>query len=207
MQGYWPGAEYIGYSFDLDKAKALMEEAGYVYNSDGMLEKDGEPLKLTLNHGSDEDAVKLAEILQEQFKALGVDIELETLEGGLWWERVGTGDYDLTTQGWTHINTALVMALFHSDWVGVLNLSFVQDPELDEMLMKMLRSADPEERAEWSAQSQRRIIEQAYAIPLYAPTHFIAVNKRIKGVVFSPTVTLAAGFTQVYLDDAYIETE
>jgi peptide/nickel transport system substrate-binding protein len=201
MQGYWSGAEDIAYPFDLAQAKSLMEAAGYTYNADGMLEKDGELLKLTLisQRGS-----RLSEVLQEQFRALGVDLDIETLEPGLWWERVGSGDYNLTIQGWTHINTSLLLVLFHSDWVGVMNFSFVQDAELDDMLMQMYLAPDDATRDKWAIASQKHIIEQAYSIPLYAPTTFIAVNKRIKGIVFSPTTTLTAGATQVYLDDAYI---
>jgi len=75
--GYWSGVEEIGYGYDLEQAKSLMQEAGYTYGSDGMLlTPAGEPLNLTLYTLPVESWVKAAEIAMEQFKALGVTLTI-----------------------------------------------------------------------------------------------------------------------------------
>lgn len=82
--GYWDGVEQIGYKLDLEKAKALMQEAGYTYDANNMLlTPEGQPFTLTVNTLPVESWVKAAEILGEQLKALGVAVEISQKEPGL----------------------------------------------------------------------------------------------------------------------------
>jgi len=75
----------------------------------------------------------------------------------------------------------------------------VNDPDLDEILTKTRNSVDPAERQKWVDEAQRRIVEQAYVVPLYIPQNFYALNQRVNGEVFSDTTL------NLYLEDAYIE--
>ena len=206
--GYWPGAEYLGYGYDLDRARALMEAAGYKYNVGGMLEKDGQPFKLTLQAIPGETTIKTAQVLQQQFKALGVDVTLETPEFGALFQRLATGDYAAAVGGITYNTVELLTFLFHSSMIGGgYNLSFVKDTELDQLLEQANTAVDPEAQAEASGLAQRRIIEQAYVVPLFAPTSFIVLSERVHDAVFSPQGAQIGGVTQVYLYDAYIQAK
>ena len=61
--------------YDLDAAKALMEEAGWIEGDDGIREKDGEKAELTIMF-SNGDSVRqaLAEDSANQLRELGIDV-------------------------------------------------------------------------------------------------------------------------------------
>ena len=201
VSGYWPGVEYIGYSHNLGKAKSLMKEAGYTYNDAGMLEKDGQPFQLVLkvgaNYGED---VRLAAILQEQFKALGVEVEIEQIEFGVLISEAQKGDYFMQIDGWSWPDSSLMYAMFHSSMMGSENVFFVDDPKLDQILEAMVFATSAEANQEAANEAQRYIVEQSFIIPFYTATNYTALSSKVQGAVFSLTGDLL-------LFDAYIETQ
>jgi peptide/nickel transport system substrate-binding protein len=198
VRGYWPGVEYIGYGYDLEQAKALMAEAGYTAGADGILEKDGEPLRLTLKApAAAPEHVKVATILQEQYKALGVEVTLQQEEGGVMGAEMLAGDFNFAVYGVGWADSSLLFALFHSSMIGGMNSSFVNDPQLDALLAQMLFTADPKVNASAGNDAQRYIVEQALVIPLYTSVRYLAVDSAVQGVL--PIDTFI-----VELFDAYI---
>ncbi|MBP2667612.1 MAG: transporter substrate-binding protein [Firmicutes bacterium] len=64
------------YKQDFAKAKALLKDAGWVdSNNDGILDKDGKPFKVTLQHYDDASA-PVASALQQYLKQVGIDVEI-----------------------------------------------------------------------------------------------------------------------------------
>jgi len=200
VNGYWPGVEDIGYGFDLEKAKSLMAEAGWEdTDGDGVLDKDGQPFAFNLKVPSIESFVKAAQILQEQYKALGVELEIEQLESGVFSEQTMTGEYEISVNGIGWQDSLLLFAMYHSMMIGGFNASFVEDPELDALLDELMFAPDGETHLSASADAQKYIIEHAYVVPLYTSKAFDGLSSRVQGWVFSSEGSL-------YLDNAYIET-
>ncbi|MBN1317141.1 MAG: ABC transporter substrate-binding protein [Anaerolineales bacterium] len=199
IAGYWPGVEYIGYPYNLEKAKNLMIEAGYTYNADGMLEKDGEPLALTLlTIAGEESFLKTAEILQEQLRALGVTVALEQMEAGVMIGDMLAGNFEMGMMGFGWSNADLLYLMFHSSMVGALNMGQVQDAELDALLEETRTTIDTDLQLQLVSDAQRYIVEKAYMVPLYTPKLFYAVNNHLEG----ETYTSLTG--TVYIYDAYL---
>jgi peptide/nickel transport system substrate-binding protein len=201
--GYWTGAEQAGYHFDLAKAKSLMQEAGYTYGSDGMLiSPDGTPFKLTLYAPATE--TKSTPVLQQMWKALGVDVQIQLEEVGVEIPQLMSGDFELALLGYGG-GADMLWYLFTSTQAGKgegssgFNLGHVKDPEMDKLTNGMNDAKTQEEFLSFAAQVQQRVIEQAYCIPLYTPATFTAVSNRIKGVKF----TEIGGGTPIF-SDAYI---
>jgi len=195
--GYWPGAEYIGYPYDMDKALALMAEAGWTdSDGDGVLDKDGQPLTVDLKVTP--YVAKHAEILQEQLKAFGAKVEIQQLEPGVHYETVGSGDFDMTidTLGWP--NFGILFAMLHSSMIGAWNRPRVTD--LDEMIGAMTAAPNWEQALEAAIELQKEIIARAYYVPLYAGKSYIVLSDRVQGALYSSLTQL------LYLQDAYIET-
>ena len=67
---------------------------------------------------------------------------------------------------------------------GPINAGQVNDPELDALLVKSMTVIDPEASDQWLAEAQKRIIEQAYLVPLYTPDELYGISDDIKNVVW-----------------------
>jgi peptide/nickel transport system substrate-binding protein len=201
VTGYWPGVEQIGYKYDLDKAKALMKEAGYTPGASGFLEKDGKPAKFGMMAiSTDAPHTMVASVLKEQYKALGLDIDVKLQETGLMFAAFAKGDYDLAVWGWPYPDCSVMYAMFHSSMIGALNHGRVKDPELDKLLDQMAGATSTKANEDAAAAVQKRVVEQAYIVVLYTSKFHTALAKRVKGVLFSPITGSA------YLEDAYIQT-
>jgi peptide/nickel transport system substrate-binding protein len=182
IEGYWPGIEEMGYNYDLEKAKQLMLDAGYTYNADGMLEKDGVPFSFELITVNGFDVVnKEAEVIQAQWKELGVDVQLNQLDGGVGYQKMLAGDYQSSVNGWGWPNSDLLTQLFHSKNIGGSNMSWVTDPELDTILDNMVTATNTEEHLNFAKEAQIRIVQQAYIVTLFNQVNADIINNRIKG--------------------------
>lgn len=96
-----------GTTSDLDQAKQILEEAGWVEGSGGIREKDGRTLKLTMIVGFPNAEIHrpMPELVQAQLRDAGIEMEivqtpdtatyearLQTLEGDLWAEAGSQND-------------------------------------------------------------------------------------------------------------------
>jgi peptide/nickel transport system substrate-binding protein len=202
IPGYWPGVEYVSYKYNLEKARQLMQEAGYTYNDQGMLERDGEPLKLVMK--SSPGVARDSEVLQEQFRALGIDVEIQQEDEAVMFGELMAGDYDFTASGYVTSNTGLLKPWFSSQG---LNVSHIDDPELEELLALTRSVVDPEDRQAALEETQRRLVEQAYIIPLYTSKTFVALNSRVKGAILKSNWPETLFEMNMALNDAYISPE
>jgi peptide/nickel transport system substrate-binding protein len=194
--GYWPGAEYVGYPYDPAKAKALLTEAGYKPNASGIMEKDGKSLSFTLlTYGTQG---KTGEILQQQFKDIGVEVKLQNVEYGVLFQTLAGGDFDLAIDvlGWP--NAGVLFVMFHSSTIGLYNRSRVTslDPAIGAMVVATTQ--DGFEKA--AGDLQRSVVENAYMVPLYGPADTTVINNRVQGPLSVPAARW------LYLYDAYLET-
>jgi peptide/nickel transport system substrate-binding protein len=198
--GYWPGVEEIGYGYDLDEAKNLMQEAGYSYDADGMLlTPDGQPFTLTMPITTVEETQRLAQLLQQQYAELGVTIELESLDVGVINETVLGGDYTIACGGWLYPEADILWLIFHSSMINALNVSRLNSTEMDTLLDTTRTETDPAARQEAVNQAQQWIIENAIYVPLYTPINHIVVSGRVKNYAYDPI------YGAFFFNDAYIE--
>lgn len=84
-------------SADPARARRLLAERGWKdTDGDGILDKNGQPLALRLSYpGSSTPRVALSEPLQQVFRQIGVKIDLVRLDGPVWAERRGRGEFDV----------------------------------------------------------------------------------------------------------------
>jgi len=88
------------YSYDPQKARALLDAAGWRMHGDGRM-KDGRVLRITLKTGGATDAVAndVAELIQANFKAVGVDCRLENEELQTFFSDVNASRFQLALRG------------------------------------------------------------------------------------------------------------
>jgi peptide/nickel transport system substrate-binding protein len=198
---YWPGVEYVSVGYDVNKAKALLKDAGYAPGSDGIMAKGGQPLKLTMDITT--AYTKLAEVLQEQFKAIGVDVKIQSVDPGVSLNNLFAGTYEVSLTGMSGSESDLLYRVFHATRVGALNVWHHKDAEFDKLLDATRATVDPTARLATVQQVQEYIVKQSYFIPLYSAKYFNAVNVRVRGVTPDPRqlLPLKAQFNDAYIKD------
>ncbi len=81
------------YNYDPEKAKQLLGDLGWKAGSDGILQKDGQKLKLSYLTTKPDDPI--IPIAKEDYKTIGIDFVPEVLDANTMFERMYKGDYDL----------------------------------------------------------------------------------------------------------------
>jgi peptide/nickel transport system substrate-binding protein len=156
------------YAYDQEKAKSLLEEAGWVdSNGDGVREKDGKELKLTLmtNAGNTmrEDT---GVYLQDQLKQIGMDIDFQTMDFGTLIDNMLAQTYDLVISGWTGVGSDPNDDVFWSSKNDVpgsgFNASSYQNAKVEELLEKgySVPGCKPEDRAPYYKEIQQIIHDE-----------------------------------------------
>ncbi|WP_437926089.1 ABC transporter substrate-binding protein [Sorangium sp. So ce291] len=89
-------------TYDVAKANALLDEAGYAKGSDGIRAKDGKPLKFDINVVTGwSDWVRAVQITTQNLKAVGIEATLKTYDFSAFFEALQKGTFDMS-MGWTN---------------------------------------------------------------------------------------------------------
>lgn len=156
--------EVLGYNEDLEdleydpeRAKELMKEAGY---------EDGLDLKIMTNDVP--ERIDIAILLQEELKAIGINLEVEQLEWGTYLEAISNGEHDLFILGWPNSvgdPDQGLWPLFHSSMKGSGgNRAFFDNEEVDQLLEAGRQESDPEKREEIYQQVDEILVEEQPSI-------------------------------------------
>jgi peptide/nickel transport system substrate-binding protein len=177
-----------GYPGDKEKAKSLLEEAGYVdSNGDGIREKDGKNLEynFVLSVAEFPEWKSLAEFVQSELTQVGVKVNLNILDRNGYYETVlNTRMFDLAlfrtpSDSWMpHTALGELFAPF-----GGLDrpAKIWTDPYIMERIPEVLATIDETERQARYDDIFGYISGDAVSIPIYYPVAAYAYNpKRVK---------------------------
>lgn len=173
------------WGFDLDRANALLDEAGWTErDADGYRTKDG--ARLTVVYPFAESAnqaedLTLAQAVQAEAKAAGFDVQIDLIDEGTITERMGAADYDIFSFFFVRPEADILRTVFHSSSVppNGANVSFMSS--VDDQLATAVGAPD-EERTELYRQVQEAIIVEAYAVPLYVNAFLLGVSSDLHDV-------------------------
>ncbi len=172
---------------DVATARRLLAEAGWQdADGDGVLERDGQPFVFTIlvNQGNDQ-RIKTAVIIQNQLKAVGIDVRIRTVEWASFIkEFVHTGRFDALILAWTITQDPDIFDVWHSSKAkpGGLNFTGYQNAEVDELLVEARATPDRVRRKVLYDRVQEILdAEQPYCF-LYVPYALPIVQERFHGV-------------------------
>ena len=150
------------------------------------MDKDGEPLKLTLMVPLDSPMLKkAAPIIQSQLKTVGVDLELREYEYTYIRDMTRKGSFDMAMRFYWWSDADILIYIFHSDaeypW---------SNPEVDKMLEEARSIVDFTKRAKKYGEIQKTIAEEMPAIPLFSEYQYVGVRKEVEGLMIGIDGTL-----------------
>jgi peptide/nickel transport system substrate-binding protein len=169
------------YAFDLDKAAALLLEAGF--------SKD-KPLTMEILTPSGFDSLKsMALVLQDNLNRIGHKVTVRDLEVTVWIERILTKpDYDLTTNNY-NTGPEDPASMFNSpNLAPTANVSLWNPPGYADLVAKAAAEIDPKKQVDLYQQLQKLILEEMPQITIdHLPLFFLAASGAGKGLVIGPS--------------------
>lgn len=155
-----------GMETDRERAADLLDEAGWSLGDDGMRTKDGVPLRIHTYIMSWGLVPEVGQLLQAQWKALGVDLLLEEVTFAAALAAVEANEHNLIFWSEPGTDGDLLTSFFHSAPLGQRNWSRVSSPELDSLLDRAREITGEAERQSLYTQAQQLIMDQALIIPI-----------------------------------------
>ncbi len=173
------------------KARALLAEAGWAdHNHDGWVDRDGQPFSFTIitNQGN-EVRRQVAELVQQQLKAIGMDVKIRILEWSTFvHEFIDKRRFEVMLLGWSLSRDPDLYDLFHSSKTkeGEYNFVSYANPEVDRLLEQGRRVFDRTKRAEIYHQVHRQLYKDQPYTFLYVADALPIVAKRFRNVEATP---------------------
>ncbi len=194
-----------GYPYDPEKAKALLEEAGFSdTDGDGIVEKNGEKLSLNLVFQTEEFSAwkTLCEYMQSEYTKIGIEINLNQMESTAYYDAI-----------WANRKFDLVLYRTYEDsWNphGFISSMFCesgQDPavtwydeDLSNACKKVLKVVDEDEKTAMYNDIYTKINGDALTIPIYSPKRAYVYNgEKVIGLEAASTSYEAINWSKVDL--------
>lgn len=179
------------YSYDPDKAKEILDAAGWVEGSDGIREKDGVRAAFTMMvFQGDTQRRPEAEVAQQWWQEIGVEC---TLQEGVTSEILGglrEGEYDAGLFNWVYGGSNGDPDARDTLGTGGANNFFMwSNEEVDQLLADGIRELDRDTRVGMYKRIQEIVAEEVPFLFLLNLQTMAFYNKRIKGLPETVLVT------------------
>jgi peptide/nickel transport system substrate-binding protein len=164
--------------FDLEKAKALMKEAGY---------EQGFTVSMIAPNNRYVNDDKIAEAVASMLSRINIKVELKTMPKAQYWDEFDAQVADIQMIGW-HSDTEdsanffefLYMCIDKESGYGQYNSGNYCNPEVDRLTLATQSETDLEKRAEMLRTVERILHEDAAFIPMHWQMLSWAVADKIK---------------------------
>ncbi|HCT7427756.1 TPA: TIGR04028 family ABC transporter substrate-binding protein [Klebsiella aerogenes] len=181
-------------AFDQQKAKQLLDEAGWTPGADGIRQKAGQRLALTVYESLPQPQNKeVLQLVAQQWRQVGVALSVKAGDAGsrvldnldplktpLTVSEVGRADPDVVKSMFFPANSdALLQQGGSSDKVKTF-----RDDKLNALLTAISAEVDAQKRLQLTGDAQRYLLDNAYVIPIFEEPQVFAGAPWVKGVRF-----------------------
>ncbi|MGY4962106.1 ABC transporter substrate-binding protein [Streptomyces sp. 900105245] len=184
-----------GRTFDAAKAKSLLDGAGWRTGGDGIRAKDGKKLSLTIkwfpNATTNQPAL---ELIQQQLKAVGVEVVLKQLQITQFAPTLQSGEYDAV---WGNVTRADPDILRSSFSTKLANFYRLPASSLDSALSEQAATVEAAKRRQLVTQAQRLIVQNARYVPVVELQTQLGVAKKVHDLNFDAS-------SRIQLHDTWI---
>ena len=180
-----------GYTYNLQKSKELLSEAGY---------PNGKGLELTLYISNDELQKNISIAIQEQLKDIGIDLKLEQVLQSSLNTQQQQGELAFTRGNWgaDYFDPENFLSLFYSKNIIPFgpNKTGYSNSEIDKLYEKSIRLTDFEARKKIYNEMEKIVIEDAAWIYLYYNQKIYLLQKGVNGFMLDGLNNLVLKYTR-----------
>ena len=192
--------------YDPDTAARLLEEAGWRdTDGDGIRDRDGVPFWFTLLFGGSgggwtaQGGEAVALLFQEAVRPLGIQVELQPLQGSVKRERMMAGDFDAVVEDVVSLVTR-VWAFGEDNYLGYDN------PTVVDLLDRIGEAFNPDSVDAYYRELAAIFAEDHPVLFLYPAVGTFIVNRRVKGVIPPHRADPVWYLEDLWVDEGSIES-
>jgi len=197
------------YAYDVEKAKQILEDAGWKYDeAEGFRKKGDEKLEFEVVTTDWAELMENAEILRRQWQALGAKVDLRVLSISDFQQNyIRTREYQSVLFGQALNFAPDLYSFWHSSNKRDpgLNLALFENKKADELLDAIRQETDDEKRAEKYREFIQILREKNPAIFLYSQYYLYPVSRSVKGIEVKNINSAADRFCDI--NHWYIKTK
>ena len=187
-----------GDRFDPNAAKQILAQAGWRdTNGDGIVEKNGKPLRFTILTNSENRLRQdIAAFVQQQLKAVGADAQVRTIEFQTMLQQHKAREYDAVISGWVldtfRVDPVPLFSCAEAQKKGSANRTGYCNPQVDQVMERGMRASDDAAaKQEWTRFSQ--LIQQDQPLTtLFWIDDMAGIGRRIQNVEMDPRSKLVS---------------
>ncbi|MBF8259568.1 MAG: appA 1, partial [Actinobacteria bacterium] len=185
--GFWAHAEGLPLlRHDPAEAMRLLDQAGY-RDPDGA----GPKPRLTLSYKTSQNELRrrIAAVIQEQLRQVGIAVTVQSLEWGTFFSDIKKGNFQLYSLTWVGIaDPDIFHYAFHSAQVPPdgANRSGYANPELDRLVLAGRREQSRSKRKEIYRKAQLLLARDIPVLPLWVNRNILVRDRRLAGFTVTP---------------------
>src|SRR6266478_1877566 len=168
---------------DVERAKKLLDEAGWKVGADGIREKDGLKLAPKVYYVQVANFGRTSEAIQGYLRKIGIDWRLQHFDSTIAPAKMAEQDYEIWTVAVPYLSAGELMNLyFDSKNIPTPNRMNWKDPETDEWLRLGRAALTDADRTKYYMLVQKKVADEHLWIPVINAGMYLVANKKLKGV-------------------------
>ena len=174
------------YTFDLEKAKAALDAAGYKdTNGDGIRDFKGKPITLRLYaRTSSIQSQNCGKLIAGWFKSIGLDIKYQVIDDGALGDKQYNyegdqyaPDFDLFIWGWGgDVDPNFILSVMTTNSIEAWSDCIWSNKEYDKLFLQQQTTIDVQQRIDIVKQMQQIVYDESPYIPLVYPEYLEAAD-------------------------------
>ncbi|AFY79337.1 ABC-type dipeptide transport system, periplasmic component [Pleurocapsa sp. PCC 7327] len=191
------------YEFNLEKAKALLDEAGWKdTNENGIRDKNGTEMKILFQTSVNPLRQKTQEIVKQGLQTLGIAVELKSIDPGIYFSSDPANndtlekfyaDLQMYTSGNNSPDPVAYMKYFTcaeipqkaNNWIGDNNARYC-NKDYDKLWQESTQELDPKKRQQMFIKMNDMLVNHAIIIPLVHRADVTAFSNNLVGYDLTP---------------------
>lgn len=185
-------------AYDPDGARSSLENGGWTVGADGIREKDGQRLSISITFDETDDEKKQrSELLQSQLQEVGIELVLNLVTSAQASEKTASGDYELIFWGGTYADPDVLRTYYSVEGDNLPQLE--AGTELETLLQQQVKTVDVDERNALLERIQDIIVDEARTLPIADPSFVSVFDANVHDVVYKAESRIS--FYNAWIED------